>query len=345
MKSGGGFLEPSIPGMRCAPSGLRYFASVTILLVAAHTPAAAQEMAKNYPEKSVRMIVAFAPGGSSDIVARVLALHLSNLWGQQVVVDNRPGAGGMLGHEIGARASADGYTIMLTSIGPLAVNPSIYKKTGYDPVRSFAPVTLTVSLLNAVVVHPSVPAKNIRELIEYAKARPDQVTYGSSGIGGAGHLAGELFGIMSGTRLVHIAYKGGAPAMTDLVGGQIQMIFATLVTALPHMKTGRIRGLAITTKERAPIVPELPTVAEAGLPGFEANNWDGMLFPAGTPRAIVERVNRDTARVLRLPEARDLLSNQGALPTPTTPEEFAVYITSEIAKWRDVVQRAGIRAE
>jgi tripartite-type tricarboxylate transporter receptor subunit TctC len=316
-----------------------------LLAFAMHTGAAALELAKTYPAKSVRMIVAFAPGGSSDFVARVLAQHLGSLWGQQVVVDNRPGAGGMLGHEIGARASADGYTIMLTSIGPLAVNPSIYRKTGYDPVHSFAPVTLTVSLLNAVVVHPSLPVKNIRELIEYAKARPDQVTYGSSGVGGAGHLAGELFGIMSGARLVHVAYKGGSPAMTDLVGGQIQMIFATLVTALPHMKTGRIRGLAVTTKERAILVPDLPTVAEAGLPGFEANNWDGMLFPAGTPRAIVEQVNRDTARVLRMPEARDLLSNQGALPTPTTPDEFAVYIASEIAKWRDVAQRAGIRVD
>lgn len=315
------------------------------MAVAVHENAAAQAIEKNYPVKPVRMIVAFAPGGSSDIVARVLALHLGNLWGQQVVVDNRPGASGMLGHEVGARASADGYTIMLTSIGPLAVNPSIYKKTGYDPVKSFAPVTLTVSLLNAVVVHPSVPVKNIRELIDYAKARPDQITYGSSGVGGAGHLAGELFGIMSGTRLVHIAYKGGAPAMIDLVGGQIQMIFATLVTALPHMKTGKIRGLAITTRERVALAPDLPTVAEAGLPGFEANNWDGMLFPAGTPRAIVNRVSRDTAQVLRQPEARDLLSSQGALPTPTTPDEFAVYITAEIAKWRDVVQRAGIRAE
>ena len=315
------------------------------LAAALHADAAAPAVEKNYPSKPVRMLVAFAPGGSSDIVARVLGLHLGNLWGQQVVIDNRPGAGGMLGHEIGARASADGYTIVLTSIGPLAVNPSIYKKPGYDPVQSFAPVTLTVSLLNAVVVHPSIPVKNIRELIEYAKARPDTVNYGSSGVGGAGHLAGELFGILAGTRLVHIAYKGGAPAMIDLVGGQIQMIFATLVTALPHMKTGKIRGLAITTKERVAMMPDLPTVAEAGLPGFEANNWDGMLFPAGTPRAIVDRVSRDTAQVLRLPAAKDLLSSQGALPTPTTPDEFGTYIKSEIAKWRDVVQRAGIRAE
>lgn len=299
----------------------------------------------DYPAKPVRMIVPFAPGGSSDLVARVMAQHLTSAWGQQVVVDNRPGASGMLGHNIGARAPADGYTIQLTSIGPLAVNPSIYKKPGYDPVKSFAPVTLTVSLLNAVVVHPSVPAKSIKELIEYAKANPGQINYGSSGIGGAGHLAGELFSMMSGVKLVHVAYKGGAPAMIDLVGGQIQMIFATLVTALPHIKSGKIRALAVTMKERAPMVPELPTVAEAGLPGFEANNWDGMLFPAGTPGAIVARVNRDVTRVLKLQEVKDLLSNQGALPTPSTPEAFGAYIKSEITKWRDVVQRAGIRAE
>jgi tripartite-type tricarboxylate transporter receptor subunit TctC len=299
----------------------------------------------NYPNKPVRMIVAFAPGGSSDIVARVMAQHLGVMWGHQVVVDNRPGASGMLGHAIGARAPADGYTIVLTSIGPLVVNPMLYKNSGYDPVRSFAPVTLTVSLLNALVVHPSVPANSVKELIAYAKARPGQVTYGSSGIGGAGHLAGELFGMMAGVKLVHVPYKGGAPAMIDLVGGQIQIIFATLATALPHMRSGKIRALAVTTKERVPLAADLPTIAEAALPGFEANNWDGMLFPASTPKAIVSKVSRDTARVLSLPEVRDYLSKQGALPTPSTPESFAAYLESEIGKWRNVVQRAGIRAE
>ena len=305
----------------------------------------AADKAVDYPNKPVRMIVAFSPGGSSDIVARVMAQHLGAMWGQQVVVDNRAGAGGMLGHEIGARAPADGYTIVLTSIGPLVVNPMLYKKAGYDPVRSFTPVTLTVSLLNALVVHPSVPATSVRELITYAKARPGQITYGSSGIGGAGHLAGELFGMMSGVKLVHVPYKGGALAMIDLVGGQIQMIFATLATALPHMKGGKIRALAMTTKDRVPMAPDLPTISEAALPGFEANNWDGMLFPASTPRAIVSKVGRDTGRVLSLPEVREFLSKQGALPTPSTPEAFAAYLDSEITKWRDVVQRAGIRAE
>lgn len=291
------------------------------------------------------MIVAFAPGGSSDIVARVMAQHLGTMWGQQVVVDNRPGAGGMLGHEIGARAPADGYTIVLTSIGPLVVNPILYKKSGYDPVRSFTPATLTVSLLNALVVHPSVPAISVKELIAYSKARPGQITYGSSGIGGAGHLAGELFGMMSGAKLVHVPYKGGALAMIDLVGGQIQMIFATLATALPHMKSGKIRALAVTTKERAPMAPDLPTIAEAALPDFEANNWDGMLFPMSTSKAIVSKVSRDTGRVLTLPEVKEFLSNQGALPTPSTPEAFAAYLDSEITKWRDVVRRAGVRAD
>ena len=324
-----------------------YSASFAFLsaLVCLTGHAGAADGVRDYPTKPVRMLVAFAPGGSSDVVARVMAQHLGAMWGQQVVVDNRPGASGMLGHEIGARAPADGYTIMLTSIGPLAVNPILYKKAGYDPLKSFTPVTLTVSLLNALVVHPSVPATSVKELIAYAKARPGQVNYGSSGIGGAGHLAGELFGMMAGVKLTHVPYKGGALAMIDLVGGQIQSIFSTLVTALPHMKTGKIRGLAVTTKERAPMAPELPTIAEAALPGFEANNWDGMLLPTSTPRAVVAKVNRDTVRVLQLPEVRDFLSAQGALPTPSTPEAFAKYLQSEIDKWREVVQRAGIRAE
>ena len=298
-----------------------------------------------YPVRPVRMIVPFAPGGSSDLVARVMAQHLTSAWGQQVIVDNRPGANGMLGHQIGARSSADGYTIMLTSIGPLAVNPILFKEPGYDPQKSFAPVTLTVSLLNAVVVHPSVPVRSVKELIGYARAKPGEVTFGSSGVGGAGHLAGELFNIMAGVKLVHVPYKGGAPAMLDLVGGRIHMIFATLVTALPNMKGGKVRALAVTMKERATIVPELPTVSESGLPGFEANNWDGMLLPAGTPRAIVAKVSRDTGRALNLPEVKELLSGVGALPTPGTPDAFASYLKSEIEKWSDVIQRAGIRAE
>jgi tripartite-type tricarboxylate transporter receptor subunit TctC len=291
------------------------------------------------------MIVPFSPGGSSDLVARVMAQQLTSIWNQQVVVDNRPGANGMLGHQIGSRAAPDGHTITLTSIGPLAVNPTLYNDPGYHPLRSFETVTLTVSLINLVVVHPSVPARSIAELIAYAKPRPGQVSYGSSGVGGAGHLAGELFNFMAGVQLSHVPYKGGAPAMIDLVGGRIQMIFPTLVTALPSMKAGKIRALAVTRKERVSIVPELPTVTESGLPGFEANNWDGMLVPAGTPRAIVTRLSGDTGRALNAPEARELLSSAGALPTPGTPEAFSQYLKSEIAKWRDVVQRAGIRAE
>ncbi len=313
------------------------------MLLAGGAAAQARDGEKGYPSRPVRMIVPFSPGGSSDLVARVMAQQLTNAWGQQVIVDNRPGAGGMLGHQLGSRASPDGYTITLTSIGPLAVNPTLYKDPGYDPLKSFATVTLTVSLLNAIVVHPSVPARNIAELIDHAKTH--QVSFGSSGIGGAGHLAGELFNLMAGVKLAHVPYKGGAPAMIDLVGGRIQMICATLVTALPSMKSGKIRALAVTMKERAAVVPDLPTVSESGLPGFEANNWDGMLLPAGTPRAIVAKLSQDTGRALNVPEAKELLSSVGALPTPGTPEVFLQYLKSEIAMWRDVVQLAGIRAE
>lgn len=307
--------------------------------------AQAEKSAPSFPTRPVRMIVPFAAGGSSDLVARVMGQRLAALWGQQVVVDNRPGASGMLGHEIGARAPADGHTILITAIGPLAVNPTLFRKLAYDPLKSFAPVTMTVSLVNTLVIHPSVPAKSVREFIDHARSRPGQITYGSSGIGGAGHLAGELLNIMADTKLSHIAYKGGAPAMIDLVGGQIHMIFATFVTALPHIKSGKIRALAVTTKERAPIAPELPTVSEAALPGFEANNWDGLLVPAGTPAALTTRLSRDIGQVLAIPEVKELLTGQGALPMPTTPAAFADYIKSEIAKWGDVVRRAGIRAE
>lgn len=313
--------------------------------LAGHAAAQTRSGEADYPSRPVRMIVPFAPGGSSDLVARVMAQHLTSAWGQQVIVDNRSGANGMLGHQIGARATADGYTLTTTSIGPLAVNPILFKEPGYDPLKSFTPVTLTVSLLNVLVVHPSIPARSVKELIAYARSRPEEVSFGSSGVGGAGHLAGELFSILAGVKLVHVPYKGGAPAMLDLVGGRIQMIFSTFVTALPNMKTGRIRALAVPMKERATIFPDLPTIAESGLPGFEANNWDGLLVPAGTPSAVVAKVSRDAGRALNLPEVKELLSGVGALPTPGTPEAFASYLKSEIEKWSDVIRRAGIRAE
>jgi tripartite-type tricarboxylate transporter receptor subunit TctC len=298
-----------------------------------------------YPTRPVRMIVAFAPGGGSDTAARILAQRLSSSLGQQVVIDNRPGASGNLGHDIGARSTPDGYTLMWTSIGPIAVNPSLFRKLPYDPIRDFDPITLTADSLNALVVHPSVPAQSVKELIALARSQPGKLSYGSSGIGGAGHLAGELFNLMAGVDLVHIPYKGGGPAMVDLLGGQIQAIFATLVTALPHIKSGKIRALGVTPAKRAPMLPDVPTIAEAGLPGYEAANWYGLLAPARTPKPIISRLNREVVRILETQEVRDAYFGVGMLAQTSTPETFGAYLKKEIAKWNEVIRKTGIRAE
>jgi tripartite-type tricarboxylate transporter receptor subunit TctC len=291
------------------------------------------------------MIVAFAPGGSSDVVARVMAQHLGAMWGQQVIVDNRPGASGMLGHEIGARAPADGYTIVLTSIGPLAVNPSLYKTVGYDPVKSFEPVTLTVSLLNALVVHPSVPASSVKELIAYARARPGQVNYGSSGVGGAGHLAGELFGMMAGVKLTHVPYKGMGPATIDLMGGQIDVGFDQLSAAISFIKSGRTRALALASPTRSKTLPALPTLAESGVTGADASTFTGILAPAKTPGDIVARLSAALMKSLKSHAVSERFDTLGAEVWPSTPGELGQFIKDDLAKWSRVVRTAGIKVE
>jgi len=298
-----------------------------------------------YPNKPVRMIVAFAPGGGSDTAARIVALRLGAALGQQVVVDNRPGASGNLGHDIGAKSAPDGYTLMWTSIGPIAVNVSLFRKLPYQPLRDFDPITLSADSINALVVHPGVPAKTVQEFIALAKAQPGKLNYGSSGNGGAGHLAGELLNLMARVKIVHIPYKGGGPAMLDLISGQIQAIYATLVTALPHVRSGRIRGIAVTRAERAPMIPELPTIAEGGLPGYEATNWYGILAPAKTPTPIVTRLNRELVKILQMPDVRDAFFAQGMLPLNSTPEAFRAHLKSEIEKWGGVIKQTGIRAD
>jgi tripartite-type tricarboxylate transporter receptor subunit TctC len=298
-----------------------------------------------YPDKPIRMIVAFAPGGGSDTASRIIAQRLATELGQQVVVDNRPGASGNIGHDLGAKSTPDGYTLLWCSIGPMAVNVSLYRKLPYQPLRDFDPITLTADSINALVLHPGVPANTVQEFIALAKAQPGNLNYGSSGNGGAGHLAGELFNMMAGVKIVHIPYKGGGPAMLDLVGGQIQAIFATLASALPHIRSGRIRGLAVTRAQRAPMIPELPTIAEAGLPGYEATNWYGIVAPAGTPRPIVARLNREFVKALESPQVRDAFFVSGMLPQSSTPEAFRAYIGSEIEKWGAVIKQIGIHAD
>jgi tripartite-type tricarboxylate transporter receptor subunit TctC len=320
-----------------------FFAAIAGVLACSAIPAPAAESA--YPMRPIRMLVAFAPGGGSDTAARILAQRLSTNLGQQVVIDNRPGASGNLGHDIGARASPDGYTLMWTSIGPIAVNPSLFRKLPYDPIRDFETITLTADSLNALVVHPSVPANSVKELIALARSQPGKLSYGSSGIGGAGHLAGELFNLMAGVDLVHIPYKGGGPAMVDLLGGQIQAIFATLVTALPHIKSGKIRALAVTPARRAPMLPDVPTIAEAGLPGYEAANWYGLLAPAKTPKPIIARLNREVVQVLETQAVKDAYFGVGMIVQTSTPEAFSAYLKKEIAKWNEVIRKVGIKAE
>ena len=317
-----------------------------VLVVSAMLLAAPAAIAQgNYPNRPVTMLVGFAPGGGTDITARIIARHLGDGLGQQVVVENRPGAGGNIATELAARAAPDGYTLCLTSVGPLAVAPHMLSKLPYNPRVDLAPIALAVSLPNVLVVHPSVTAISLAEFVKLAAAKPGTVTYGSSGVGGIGHLAGALLWLMAKVDLVHVPYKGGSPAMTDLLGGQVQAIFATTATGLPQIRTGKIRALAVTGSRRSPILADVPTVAESGYPGYEASNWYAYVAPAKTPREIVERLNREIVRALGSAEVREQLAPHGIEPTPSTPEELARHIERELEIWGRVVKQAGLKTE
>jgi len=292
----------------------------------------------SYPTKPIRMIVGFAPGGGTDTTARAIAGKMSERLGQQVIIDNRPGAAGNIATEIAAHATPDGYTILMGTIAALAINPSLYAKLSFDPLNDVIPVTRAVDSTNILVVHTSVQAGSVKDLIALAKAK--SLNGGSSGVGGAGHLALELFNLQAGTNIIHVPYKGGGPAMVDLVAGNINLIFATAASAVPHMKSGRIKALAVTTSKRSGLVPDLPTVAEAGLKDFEANNWYGILVPAKTPRPIINRLNKEIVAVLNLPDIKEFLFKQGLDVAPSTPEAFAAYIRSEKTKWERVTKAA-----
>lgn len=296
----------------------------------------------SYPTKPIRMLVGFAPGGGTDTTARALTPKLSERLGQQVIIDNRPGAAGNIATDITTKAPADGYTILMGTIAALAINPTLYGNLPFDPLKDLAPVTQAVDSTNILVVHPSVAAKSTKELIALAKSK--SLNSGSSGVGGTGHLALELFNVLAGTKITHVPYKGGAPAMTDLLGGQINLIFATATSAVPHIKSGKIRALAVTTAKRSQLVPELPTVAET-LPGFEANNWYGVVVPAKTPRAIIDRLNKEFSAVLNMPDIKEILFRQGLDAAPGTPEAFGAYIKAETAKWAKVIKASGAKPE
>jgi len=319
-------------------------AAVVISLVASVLAPSIAD-AQNWPTRPVRLISPFAPGGGADITSRAVAQKLSTSLGQQVLVENRGGAGGMIGVDIAAKSPADGYTIVMGTIGPIAINPSLYKKMTYDPQRDLIPVSQAANALNVLVVHPSLPAKNVKEMIAIAKARPGQMNYGSSGPGATDHLAGELFNVLAGVKMVHVPYKGGAPAMLDLVSGNVQVVFSTVSTAIAAMDSKRVRPLAMTGNQRFELMPDLPTVAEAGLKGFEVNNWYGIFLPAGTPKDIITRLNADVVKALAAPDVKKRLIEAGIVATSSSPEGFTAYVKAESTKWAKVIKDAGITVE
>ena len=297
-----------------------------------------------FPDKPVRFVIGFTPGGPSDILARAVGQKLSERWKHQVVVENRPGAGGNLAAEVVAKSPADGHVWLLGNNSILATNQSLYSRLPYDPIKDFAPVALVAVQPNILVVHPAVPANSLSELIAYLKSNPGKLNYASSGAGAAAHLAGELFRTMAGVDIVHVPYKGAQPALTDLIAGHAQLMFATSASVIPYVKAGRLRALAVTTAQRSPSVPELPTVSEAGLPGFEATTWHGVVVPAATPSAIVLRMNQDINAVLKEKDLSERLAGLGAEVVTGTPRDFQDYIAREIPKWSKVVKDSGAKA-
>lgn len=315
--------------------------SVMAIIASLFPPlAGAQQTA--YPSKTIRIIASQAPGGGIDTVCRIVAPRLSDAVGQTVIVDNRPGANGSLAAEITVKSPPDGYTLMLGAVGNLATNVLFYKKLGYDPQRDLAPVTSAVLSVNVLVVHPSVPARSVKELIALARKRPDDLAYGTSGTGGAGHLAGALFQYLTKIRILHVPYKGGGPAMIDLVAGQTQIGFASQPSSAGFIRDGRLRALGVTTAHRSKLFPELPTIAEAGVPGYESHAWYGFVVPAKTPQPIVSRLNQEIVRILNSHEVSQAMFAQGLEVWTKTPDAFGAYIRSEAEKWTRVIKQAGI---
>ena len=305
----------------------------------------AQEPAANYPSRSSRIIVPYPPGGAVDPVARAIAQRLLTLWSQPVIVDNKPGGNTFIAAEATARAPADGYTLLIAAVGTLAVNPALYAKLPYDVSRDYAPIAKLADLPLILVVPPDSPIHSVKALVDHARANPGKLTFASGGTGQGTHLAGELFKSMAGVSMVHVPYKGNAPAVLDVMAGRVDMIFDGMAASLSNVKAGKLRALAVTTPRRSSAMPELPTVAEAALPGFDVGSWFGLLAPAGTPEPIISKLNEAVVRILREPEMITLMTGLGIEPAPSTPDEFARYIRSESAKWNQVIKDANIKAE
>ena len=317
-------------------------AGLTLAAVGASPAVHAQAV---YPSKPVRLVVPFPAGGTTDILARAAAQKLSEAWGQQVIVDNRPGAAGNIGSELVAKSAPDGYTLLMGTVGTHAINSSLYAKMPYDHVKDFAPVILVAGVPNVLVVTPDLPVKTVAELIAYGKANPGKLNFASSGSGTSIHLSGELFKVLTGVQMTHVPYKGSAPALTDLMGGHVQLMFDNLPSSLALIKGGKLRAIAVTSLNRAPALPDVPTVAESGVPGFEASSWFGILAPAGTPHDVVTKINGDVTKWLASPEAKEKLLAQGANAAGGTPEDFAKHIQAETAKWARVVKESGAKVD
>ena len=315
---------------------------LTGLIICNATAALSQDGARSYPNKPIRVIIGQAPGGATDIVARALAQKLTDALGQTVVIDNRAGAAGSIASALAANAAPDGYTALIVS-STYTINPSLYKKLPFDPVKDLQPVTLIASSPFLLMVHPSIPAKTARELIALAKTRP--LTFGSGGIGSSGHLAAELFSSMAGIQMTHVPYKGAGPALIDTLGGQVNLILSSIVSGMPYARSGRLRALAITTRTRSATLPELPTIAESALPGYDFSSWYALMLPAGTSRQIISRLYAETAKALKLPDLQQRLTNEGCEAVGSTPDELAAYLKLEMTRWAKVVKASGMQEE
>ena len=319
--------------------------TVRFLVAAVATIACSVAAAQNYPTKPIRFIAPFPPGGSTDFLARIVALKMSESMGQQVVVENRGGAGGTIGVEAAAHAAPDGYTIVMGHVGTFGVNPTLYPKLPYDAIKDFAPITLLAMVPNGMVVHPALPVRSVKDFLAIARAKPKALLYGSGGNGSAAHLAAAYFELLAKIQLTHVPYKGTGPALIDLVAGQTSMMITGMPAVMPHIRSSRLRLLAVGNVKRLALLPEVPTIAESGVPGYDATQWYGVLAPAGTPRELVMKLNAEMTRALKLPDVRDKLAADGALPVGDTPEEFAAHIKTEIARWAPVVKASGAQPE
>jgi tripartite-type tricarboxylate transporter receptor subunit TctC len=321
-------------------SALLFSSLMTLGALSAHAQSAAP-----YPSRAVTVVVPFPPGGGTDVGARLVAQKLSLKWGQPVIVENRGGAAGRVGAELVAKAKPDGYTLLVGNVGTQSVNPALYKKMPYDPDKAFAPIGMIAELPLVMLVTPSLPWKNVKDVVEAAKKDPGKITFASSGAGGAPHLAGEIFQQASGTKMLHVAYKGGGPAALDLMAGHVNIYFGTVLESVGHVKSGKLKGLGVTSATRSPALQELPTIAESGFAGFDTGSWIGMLAPAGTPASIINKISADLREVLALPDTKNTLITQGATPWPMTPEQFAQRIKSDQARYGRIIAENNLSAE